>query len=452
MARKVERRETAAVERDAARASAQANARLSGQERLVLALQVAAGNRATTRLLQGRREGLGTAGPSARNMEAAAQQAEPAEVRREAAGRPNATGIPDRLKSGIESLSGVAMDNVRVRFGSSRPAELGAEAYAEGEEIHIGPGFERHLPHEAWHVVQQAQGRARPTGQAERGRPISEDSGLEHEADVMGARALQEQSTPGMAVHRPPTARTGGATAVVQAKGRLALLEQPKAPHPTAEDQIAQMDAGSEVDVYLTRGVTPTQKKYLDKEMIRGSFVSFEKMLAKPGEQPPPTVAAPAKTHADAYVAQAFSADVEKLIEFSTKTDIAKTFGTEARYGYVFTIRIKRKYLTKGATGSESGWIADQNAPFDIVYIERTDRIEKNTVSLSASEFEQAVEKERIAEYLLKVQTPETKETYFRAFTDVLAKKQEIERLAKYTKAVAEETKAERSQLEKRNV
>lgn len=35
--------------------------------------------------------------------------------------------------------------------------------YSQGTDIHIGPGQEKHLPHEAWHVVQQKQGRVKPT-------------------------------------------------------------------------------------------------------------------------------------------------------------------------------------------------------------------------------------------------------------------------------------------------
>ena len=50
-------------------------------------------------------------------------------------------------------------------------------------------GQERHLPHEAWHVVQQAQGRVKPTMQLQDGVPVNDDQGLEHEADAMGARA-----------------------------------------------------------------------------------------------------------------------------------------------------------------------------------------------------------------------------------------------------------------------
>jgi hypothetical protein len=105
--------------------------------------------------------------------------------------RPNNTGLPDQLKSGIESLSGMSMDHVKVHYNSSQPAQLNALAYAQGSDIHVAPGQEQHLPHEAWHVVQQAQGRVRPTMQMKEGIPVNDDAGLETEADVMGAKALK---------------------------------------------------------------------------------------------------------------------------------------------------------------------------------------------------------------------------------------------------------------------
>jgi hypothetical protein len=83
------------------------------------------------------------------------------------------------------------MDHVRVHYNSSQPAQLNALAYAQGSEIHVAPGQEQHLPHEAWHVVQQAQGRVRPTLQLKDGVPVNDDVGLEREADVMGAKALE---------------------------------------------------------------------------------------------------------------------------------------------------------------------------------------------------------------------------------------------------------------------
>jgi len=105
----------------------------------------------------------------------------------------NNTGLPDNLKAGIESLSGYSMDDVKVHRNSDKPGQLQAHAYAQGTDIHLGPGQEKHLPHEAWHVVQQAQGRVRPTMQLKRGVEINDDHALEHEADIMGAKAITEQ-------------------------------------------------------------------------------------------------------------------------------------------------------------------------------------------------------------------------------------------------------------------
>jgi hypothetical protein len=101
----------------------------------------------------------------------------------------NETGLPERLKAGIERLSGLSMDNVRVRYNSPAPARHRALAHTQGTEIHLGAGQEKHLAHEAWHVVQQKQGRVQPTMQMKRGVAVNEDAGLEHEADVMGAKA-----------------------------------------------------------------------------------------------------------------------------------------------------------------------------------------------------------------------------------------------------------------------
>jgi hypothetical protein len=103
--------------------------------------------------------------------------------------RGNNTGLPDKLKAGIESLSGLTLDQVKVHYNSAQPAQLNALAYAQGSDIHLAPGQEQHLPHEAWHIVQQAQGRVRPTMQMNNGVLVNNDAGLEREADLMGALA-----------------------------------------------------------------------------------------------------------------------------------------------------------------------------------------------------------------------------------------------------------------------
>jgi Domain of unknown function (DUF4157) len=119
-------------------------------------------------------------------------------------GAANRTGLPDRLKASVEALSGLAMDDVWVHGNSPEPAKLGALAYTQGSDIHLGPGQERHLPHEVWHVVQQKQGRVAATGSAH-GVAINESALLEAEADRVASSltsrpAIQFRRSAGRAV------------------------------------------------------------------------------------------------------------------------------------------------------------------------------------------------------------------------------------------------------------
>lgn len=118
-------------------------------------------------------------------------------------------GMPRDLAEGIQRLSGVSMSGVQVHRNSGAPAQAGAAAFARGQEIHLAPGQERHLPHEAWHVVQQAQGRVQPRIEAN-GFAINNDAALEREADTMGAAA---QRAGGHRAEMPRSAR-----AIVQPK------------------------------------------------------------------------------------------------------------------------------------------------------------------------------------------------------------------------------------------
>lgn len=115
----------------------------------------------------------------------------------------NKTGLSDDLKTGIEHLSGYAMDDVKVHFNSDKPAQLNARAYAQGTDIHIASGQEQHLAHEAWHVVQQKQGRVKPTNQLKE-ISLNDDLVLEKEADVMGAKATQLKKSEGGALQNKP--------------------------------------------------------------------------------------------------------------------------------------------------------------------------------------------------------------------------------------------------------
>lgn len=127
------------------------------------------------------------------------------------------SNLPAQLKNGIEGLSGLSMDDVKVHYNSDKPAQLQAHAYAQGTDIHLAPGQEKHLPHEAWHVVQQKQGRVTPTTQLKGNVNINDNSYLETEAGSMGNLALshgddfiQRKEVEGLAcsganLHRSPT-------------------------------------------------------------------------------------------------------------------------------------------------------------------------------------------------------------------------------------------------------
>ena len=102
--------------------------------------------------------------------------------------KPNKTGIPDRLKAVVEHFSGVSLDEVRVHYNSEKPAEMGALAYAEYPNIYIGPGQEKHLPEEVWHIVQQIKGEVSATTSIA-GKKVNDSPQLEDKAKTEGTKA-----------------------------------------------------------------------------------------------------------------------------------------------------------------------------------------------------------------------------------------------------------------------
>lgn len=124
----------------------------------------------------------------------------------------NKTGLPDTLKTGVESISGYSMDDVKVHYNSDRPALLQAHAYAQGDNIYLAPGQEKHLPHEAWHVVQQKQGRVMPTMQLRGKINLNDNPRLEQEADAMGAKAIGVRPEAGGFVGMPGGLSGSGAS------------------------------------------------------------------------------------------------------------------------------------------------------------------------------------------------------------------------------------------------
>ena len=119
--------------------------------------------------------------------------------------RSGGEAVPVEMQAGIDRLSGVPMDDVAVHRDSSEPAKLDAKAFAKGNQIHLGPGQEKHLAHEAWHVAQQKQGLAPATGEMG-GAAINADPALEDDAHHQGAALAAGGET----AHAPSTANATG--------------------------------------------------------------------------------------------------------------------------------------------------------------------------------------------------------------------------------------------------
>ena len=71
------------------------------------------------------------------------------------------------------------MEDVRVHRSAPEPGRLHAHAFTLGTDIYLASGREQDLSHEAWHVVQQKQGRAAPGIAHPKGAVVVDDPGLE---------------------------------------------------------------------------------------------------------------------------------------------------------------------------------------------------------------------------------------------------------------------------------
>ncbi|MDT8998194.1 DUF4157 domain-containing protein [Paucibacter sp. APW11] len=176
--------------------------------------------------------------------------------------------LPAGLKAGVEALSGLSMDHVQVHYNSAQPAQLNARAYAQGSQIHLAPGQQQHLPHEAWHLVQQAQGRVRPTMQMKPGLAINDDAGLEREATQMGAKALAAPVLgPGALPLQAMPARAGDAAAPVQRvltldNADFSEVNQIRKLGGAAEGAYLVSDGDGEVVVKIAEGIDGTVLAY----------------------------------------------------------------------------------------------------------------------------------------------------------------------------------------------
>ncbi|WP_198145046.1 eCIS core domain-containing protein [Microscilla marina] len=139
-------------------------------------------------------------------------------IQRAEKGKPSSQGssTETQLKHNVSQLMGVDVTNTQVHYNSDKPTQLKAEAFAQGNQVHLAPGKERHLGHELAHIGQQKQGRVKPTLQMKGGTSINDDPQLEQEADKIGDKALQMKLPQGSTLPLPQKSTPSGNNAPVQ--------------------------------------------------------------------------------------------------------------------------------------------------------------------------------------------------------------------------------------------
>lgn len=211
----------------------------------------------------------------------------------------NKTGLPDQLKSGMEGLSGLSLDDVQVHYNSSEPAQLQAHAFAQGTSIHIAPGQEKQLPHEAWHVVQQKQGRVKPNVQL-KGINVNTETSLEQEADLMGAKAVAAGNTTQLQageitawnktavaqrkINAPVVQRSAkyddnGVTDVANARAAMDLA------HRLIRGEIGPMEGVEENNQPVLRGQVATRRRSLRIEIDQDDGNGYQVYYILPGQR-----------------------------------------------------------------------------------------------------------------------------------------------------------------------
>ncbi len=149
-------------------------------------LQRISGNRAVQRMMSG-----GTAQRTVMEEEKLQMKFAAPPVQRKG------EGMPEPVRAKMEQTFGTDFSDVRVHTGT-QAEQVGALAYAQGNDIHFATGQynpetskgQELLGHELAHIVQQKQGRVKPTTEVN-GVAVNDDPSLEREADQWGTKAAQ---------------------------------------------------------------------------------------------------------------------------------------------------------------------------------------------------------------------------------------------------------------------
>lgn len=109
--------------------------------------------------------------------------------------------LPEPVQTQMGQAFGADFSTVQLHTDSAAAGQIGARAFARGEEVHFAPGNFRPdtldgrsmIGHELAHVVQQRRGGVRSTGQAF-GVEINDQPELEQDASRLGAAAARGET------------------------------------------------------------------------------------------------------------------------------------------------------------------------------------------------------------------------------------------------------------------
>ena len=266
----------------------------------------------------------------------------------------NSTGLPDNLKAGVEKLSGISLNDVKVHRNSNQPAQLQAHAFAQGTNIHIAPGQEQHLPHEAWHVVQQKQGRVKPTTQMKGKIPINDDKSLEKEADVMGSKSLEIGNNLGQLKQSKRLVHPNTSNYPIQGAFWSGWLgSKSKEPVEDVPKEALKTDDGHEVDPKVIEKLKPEEQEAV-KHKSSGIIGGLQKIATK-GAGLAITTALDAKNVAELADPKPSYLESLKTVTENSGEAAAKG-GFEAVMGSIFGIGMALKGIKENVTEAIAKW------------------------------------------------------------------------------------------------
>lgn len=137
------------------------------------------------------------------------------------------------------------------------------------------------------------------------------------------------------------------------------------------------------------RGIVSVHRQFRTSDsVITGSFVSFSDMLSAEDKISNTETTAPGTEETQKYVTTVDDTGPKNLIEFTTAYEIAKTFASQSSIGYILYVKIAKKYLQKAeASGAEFGWMAKQDAPYQVI---ATHKIENSATKLTSTQLNEA--------------------------------------------------------------